>query len=147
LASRNEWFEWSIKVPYEELLLKRTGGTGSILNTLFHIVDSEYSWIRAIEGKPDFMPKYDDYMSVELIENLSKTYNYEVRDFLKSWSSDQETKTVTPSWMVPESFTGGEILRHVIAHEIHHIGQLSIWARELGLNPVSSNFIGRGLVK
>ncbi|HDR5875335.1 TPA: damage-inducible protein DinB, partial [Bacillus anthracis] len=30
-------------------------------------------------------------------------------------------------------------------HEIHHIGQLSIWARELNLRPVSANLIGRGL--
>ncbi|QWH42653.1 hypothetical protein EXW53_12305 [Bacillus mycoides] len=39
----------------------------------------------------------------------------------------------------------GEVLRHVIVHEIHHIGQLSIWARELNLQPVSANLIGRGL--
>ncbi|WP_276575678.1 DinB family protein, partial [Bacillus cereus group sp. BfR-BA-01524] len=32
--------------------------------------------------------------------------------------------------------THGEIIRHVIVHEIHHIGQLSIWAREIGKEPV-----------
>lgn len=31
-------------------------------------------------------------------------------------------------------YTKGEILRHLIAHEIHHMGQLSIWVRDLGLN-------------
>lgn len=35
-------------------------------------------------------------------------------------------------------------MRHTIALEIHHIGQLSIWARELGRNPVSANLIGLG---
>ena len=34
---------------------------------------------------------------------------------------------------------------HVIDHEIHHIGQLSIWAREMGVVPVSANLIGRGI--
>ncbi len=42
-------------------------------------------------------------------------------------------RTVTDTW--------GEIMRHTIAHEIHHIGQLSIWARELGRKPVSANLI------
>lgn len=41
--------------------------------------------------------------------------------------------------------TWGEVIRHTIAHEIHHIGQLSIRARELGKKPVSANLIGRGL--
>ncbi|MHB1630483.1 MAG: DinB family protein [Bacilli bacterium] len=36
-----------------------------------------------------------------------------------------------------------EILRHVIAHEIHRIGQLSVCAREIGREPVSANLICR----
>ena len=44
-----------------------------------------------------------------------------------------------------ESFTFGEVMRHVIAHEIHHIGQLSIWSREIGKTPVTANLIRRGL--
>lgn len=39
----------------------------------------------------------------------------------------------------------GEIMRHVIAHEIHHIGQLSVWARQMGHKPITANVIGRGL--
>jgi len=47
-----------------------------------------------------------------------------------------------------QSFTDtwGEVMRHVIAHEIHHMGQLSIWSRELGKKPISANLVGRGLV-
>lgn len=36
-------------------------------------------------------------------------------------------------------------MRHMIAHEIHHIGQLSVWAREIGKKPVSANLIGKEL--
>lgn len=39
----------------------------------------------------------------------------------------------------------GEVIRHVIAHEIHHAGQLSIWSREIGKQPISANLINRGL--
>jgi uncharacterized damage-inducible protein DinB len=38
-----------------------------------------------------------------------------------------------------------EVLHHVLVHEIHHIGQLSVWARELNLEPVSANLLGREL--
>jgi uncharacterized damage-inducible protein DinB len=42
---RNEWFAWCYNVPNDALAHKRIGGAGSILHTLFHIVDSELSWI------------------------------------------------------------------------------------------------------
>ncbi|MDQ0913885.1 putative damage-inducible protein DinB [Paenibacillus sp. V4I5] len=44
-----------------------------------------------------------------------------------------------------EAHKYGEVMWHVIAHEIHHIGQLSIWSREIGKKPVTANLIGRGL--
>ncbi|PLR86418.1 hypothetical protein CVD25_07745 [Bacillus canaveralius] len=34
------------------------------------------------------------------------------------------------------SFPYKKVIQHVITHEIHHIGQLSIWSRELGIKPV-----------
>ncbi len=70
-----------------------------------------------------------------------------MESFVTNWDASMENrlfydtlpngKVVTDTW--------GEIIRHIIAHEIHHIGQLSIWAREIGKKPVSANFIGRGL--
>ncbi len=44
-----------------------------------------------------------------------------------------------------EAHKCGEVMRHVIAHEIHHKGQLSVWARELEKVPVNANLFGRGL--
>ncbi|MBT2627223.1 hypothetical protein J7I81_18015 [Bacillus sp. ISL-32] len=51
---------------------------------------------------------------------------------------------VTVSWMAKQ-FSIADILRHVMTHEIDHIGQLSVWARELGIPPVSANFFSRML--
>ncbi|GAA0596805.1 hypothetical protein GCM10009001_11160 [Virgibacillus siamensis] len=39
---RDDWFTWCEALPEEELLKKRIGGIGSIMYTLFHIVDVEY---------------------------------------------------------------------------------------------------------
>ncbi|MBJ7958759.1 hypothetical protein JDS77_13735 [Bacillus cereus group sp. N28] len=79
-----------------------------------------------------------------MYKSLSDLYRRELDNFLQLWSGDFESKILKASW-TDKIYTYGEVLRHVIVHEIHHIGQLSIWARELNLQPVSANLIGRGL--
>lgn len=126
------------------MLRKRVGGVGSVLETLFHIVDVEYSWIRALQEKEDNEPQFKDYQSIKKVKALSDLYRQELECFLQLWSGDFESKILKASW-TDKTYKHGEVLRHVIVHEIHHIGQISIWARELNLQPVSANLIGRGL--
>ncbi|MBA4493891.1 DinB family protein [Paenactinomyces guangxiensis] len=146
---REEWFDLCGQLPEDELLRERMGGVGSMLRTLFHIVDVEYSWIRTLQGKPDFDGKFEDYQTLTQVRNLSVTFHGEVDSFLKVWSDEMENNILTVPMRDGQlhKFTHGEVLRHVVAHEIHHIGQLSVWARELGLQPVSANVIGRGLFR
>ncbi len=141
---RDDWFKWCEQLTEEELLRKRVGGVGSILETIFHIVDVEYSWISALQEKEDNEPQFKGYQSIKKVKALSDLYRRELDNFLQSWSGDFESKILKASW-TDKSYKYGEVLRHVIAHEIHHIGQISIWARELNLQPVSANLIGRGL--
>ncbi|NUC18285.1 DinB family protein [Bacillus mycoides] len=141
---RDDWFKWCEQLTEEELLRKRVGGVGSILETLFHILDVEYSWISALQEKEDNEPQFKDYQSIKKVKALSDSYRRELEEFLQIWSGDLEYKILKASW-TDKIYTYGEVLRHVIVHEIHHIGQISIWARELNLQPVSANLIGRGL--
>lgn len=141
---REDWFKWCEQHTEEELLRKRVGGVESILETLFHIVDVEYSWICDLKGKEVDEPQFKDYQSIQKLKALSDLYNKDLEGFLRSWTEDLENKILKVSWTDKE-YKYGEVLRHVIVHEIHHIGQLSIWARELNLQPVSANLIGRGL--
>lgn len=74
-------------------------------------------------------------------------YNWLVREEWYRWCED------VPEEELLRSRTGGvvidawgEIMRHDIAHHIHHAGQLSVWAREVGKKPVSANVIGKGLM-
>ncbi|PEJ59955.1 damage-inducible protein DinB [Bacillus sp. AFS002410] len=144
---REEWYRWCEELSEEELLMTRSGGMGNILHTLFHIVDVEWSWIRTIQGKSDFQESFEAYKSLDKVRELDAKFHIEVKNFVDSWDHEIENrlfydtlpdgKNVTDTW--------GEIIRHTIAHEIHHIGQLSIWAREIGKQPVSANLIGRGL--
>ncbi|WP_282173132.1 DinB family protein [Cytobacillus firmus] len=144
---RKDWYNWCEDLSVEELLQNRTGGMGSILHTLFHIVDVEWSWIRLLQGKADFQESFDYYNSLDKVRKLDAEFHLEVENFVNNWDASMENQifydTLPDGRIVTD--TWGEVMRHAIAHEIHHIGQLSIWARELGRKPVSANLIGRGL--
>jgi uncharacterized damage-inducible protein DinB len=144
---REDWYRWCEEVSEEDLLLDRAGGVGGILHTLFHIVDVEWSWIRLLQGKSDFQENFNDYNSLEKVRELDANLKIEVEQFVHDWEEGMDNRilqdTMPDGSIVTD--TWGEVMRHVIAHEIHHIGQLSIWAREIGLRPVSANLIGRGL--
>ncbi|MBG9548900.1 DinB family protein [Cytobacillus firmus] len=141
---RDEWFEWCRQLSAEELNANRTGGVGGILETLFHIVDVEYSWICAIQGKEVKDPLFSDYDELEKVRALSEEYRMELESFFQEEWPVPYNEFVTPPWM-ERQYKKGDILNHVIVHEIHHIGQLSVWAREMNLTPISANLIGRNL--
>ncbi|MBC5638481.1 DinB family protein [Ornithinibacillus sp. BX22] len=140
---RDEWFTWCEQLAKEELLKERIGGHHNILHTLLHIIDVEYSWVRAMQQKEDIPLDFSSYGEVHQVRELSHQCRDEIKGFLQS-NEAISNERVTAPWM-EGSFTRHEILHHIIAHEIHHIGQLSIWARELNLKPVSANVIFRGL--
>lgn len=144
---REDWYKWCEEVNEEELLLTRTGGVGGILHTLFHIIDVEWSWIHILQGKDDFQENFDDYRSLKRVKELDAVFRPEVEEFVYNWDSSMENRILeetSPDGRIVTD-TWGEVMRHVVAHEIHHVGQLSIWAREIGKRPVSANLIGRGL--
>ena len=146
---REEWYRWCEEISEEELLKERTGGQGSILKTLFHIADVEWSWIRLLEGKEDFQEGFENYKSLEKVRQLDAKFRPEVGHFVANWDDQMEHRILkTPGRDgTIDIDEWGEVMRHTIAHEIHHIGQLSIWSRELGREPVSANLVGRGLDK
>lgn len=144
---REEWYQWCEEISEEELLKKRTGGVGSILKTLFHIADVEWSWIRLLEGKEDFQEGFEKYNSLDKVRQLDAEFRPEVENFVANWDDSMEHRILTTTERDGSVVTDqwGEVMRHIIAHEIHHIGQLSVWAREVGKEPVSANLVGRGL--
>jgi uncharacterized damage-inducible protein DinB len=139
---RDEWFEWCKQLTTKEMNEKRTGGVGSILHTLFHIAEVEYSWVRGIQGKEDRVFNFCDYDTLDKVQSLSGELRIEISSFLSTVSDDLGKEHVNVPWD-KDSYTVNEILHHIVIHEIHHIGQLSVWSRELNLGPVQSNFIGR----
>jgi uncharacterized damage-inducible protein DinB len=141
---RDEWFEWCKELTRKELIESRNGGAGSILHTLFHIAEVEYSWVRGIQGKEDKVFRFCDYETLDKVQSFSEELRNEISSFLTSFSHDLRKEHVNVPWD-KDTYTVNEILHHIVIHEIHHIGQLSVWSRELNRVPVQSNFLGRKL--
>lgn len=141
---RDEWFAWARQITAEELLKQRVGGFGNILHTLLHIVVVEFDWINDLLGGEGLEFQLEDYQTIDDVIELHQKWHPLVKDFVQNWTDDLSDRQ-----LVIEGgrrvFFYGEVMKHVIVHEVHHVGQLSIWARELGKEPVQANYIGRGL--
>ncbi|WP_026906814.1 DinB family protein [Paucisalibacillus globulus] len=142
---REDWFKWCESLSVEELRVERIGGMGSILKNLVHIIDCELVWVNYMLKEPLVYAEKD---SISCLEDVIKFSNFTktiTQYFLWKMSDDFEKRKVEINSRNGTTylFTNGKIIRHMISHEIHHIGQLSIWAREMGLKPISSDLIIR----
>ncbi|MNP77440.1 DinB family protein [compost metagenome] len=85
--------------------------------------------------------------SLQQVQDFSARCHKELAPFVYDWDDSLEDSIMIDitdeGEREPHKY--GEVMRHVIAHEIHHSGQLSIWSREIGKKPVNANLIGRGL--
>ncbi|MEO3947945.1 DinB family protein [Gorillibacterium sp. CAU 1737] len=144
---REEWLTWCESLSEEELLKPRIGGQGSILRTLFHIIEVEYSWTIMLQGNADpGEPPFEPYASLSKVREYSAKCHETIAPFLTKWcNADYDEVKEQTSSGEEGGPSLGDVLRHMIAHEIHHVGQLSVWAREMGRSPVSADLIGRNL--
>ena len=141
---REDWFKWCENLSEEELLSERVGGTGSILKNLVHIIDCELIWINYMLQEPIIYPEKD---SISDLENVIKYSNFTrsvTEKFFRDYNDfEKHNTTIISKNGTTFTFTFKKIILHIISHEIHHIGQLSIWSRQIGVKPVSSDLICR----
>jgi uncharacterized damage-inducible protein DinB len=143
---REEYFDRFAGLPGAELRKPRTGGYGGILRTLAHIVIVEQGWVRAVLALPYLPMDLDAYPSLGHVKRLSGACRPDVERFVSDWSQRASERVYEGSRDgQPIRLTHAEIAAHLIAHEAHHAGQLSVWAREAGIEPPSADVISRGL--
>ncbi|OCA89872.1 hypothetical protein A8L44_02745 [Bacillus sp. FJAT-27986] len=142
---REDWFKWCQNVSSEELIKKRVGGMGSILHNLYHVIDCEQIWINQMKGSEVIVSNLSTITELTNVIDFSTEIKQLTTEFLCPWDSQMDNKilNITNRNGHTFSFTYGKILRHIITHEIHHVGQLSVWSRELDIKPVSSDLLFR----
>lgn len=144
---RSRWINWCKGIAPEELFLKRAGGHNSFIQNLFHIIDVEQRWYARLAARAIVRLNFEDYNSLLLLQSLSDKSIAQLRPFVEE-NRDETQQVIFESKdrSVRMVCTHGEVLRHMIVHEVHHIGQLSVWAREISKEPISANFIGESLM-
>lgn len=142
---REDWFSWCESISEGDLHLSRIGGMGSIFNNLVHVIDCELLWVNSILEETHV---YDAKASISSLDEVISYSNFAKAITLKLFQDqpdDFESRTVDIQNKKGQtfSFTYGKILRHILSHEIHHTGQLSVWSREIGLKPVNCDLLIR----
>ena len=142
---REDWFNWCQSIGEEEFHKERIGGMKSIRETFIHIVDCELIWLNSMVEEKIMYENRDIIRKLSDIRAYSTFVKSHTEKFIEQLPSDYENRIIEVKRRNGDviQFTQKKILAHMITHEIHHIGQLSIWARELNLKPVSSDLIFR----
>ncbi|WP_274307055.1 DinB family protein [Solibacillus daqui] len=142
---REDWFNWCQSISEEEFHKERIGGMKSIQKTLIHIIDCELLWLNSMVKKPNLCETRNSIYQLKDIRAYSAFVKSNTNNFIEQLTSENENRIIEVKRRDGTilHFTQKKILAHMITHEIHHIGQLSIWARELQLKPISSDLIIR----
>lgn len=145
---REDWFKWCETISYEELTKKRMGGMQSIIHNLFHVIDCEQIWVNQMQGTPVIIKDINRISSLNDVKTFSDLTKPVTEGFIKSHTFEAEDRILVVKSRngTTNSFSYDKIITHILSHEIHHIGQLSVWSREIGLKPVSSDLIFRDLI-
>ena len=145
---REEWFGWCETLSTEELVKKRTGGMGSILHNLYHVIDCEQLWINQMQGTPVIENDSKNITTLNDVKTFSDLTKPVTLNFIKSYKREGNEKVLVLKRKdgSTTSLPHDKVLGHIFTHEIHHIGQISVWSRDIGLKPVSSDLVFRELV-
>lgn len=130
---REDWLNWCQTISEEEFHKERIGGMKSIRETLIHIVDCELLWLNSLVEKPIIFENRTAINALSEICTYSDFVKSHTESFIEQLPSQYENNIIEVKRRDGTilHFTQKKILAHMMTHEIHHIGQLSIWAREL----------------
>jgi uncharacterized damage-inducible protein DinB len=121
------------KFTQEELTFVPFKGSWSVGQIMLHIADCENYWLHfVVRQEIDPWKYYDlaDYPSVEAIKKVLDIVRLKTLIYLESLEESDLDKV----YQIPEgeTYTLGWIIWHVVEHEIHHRGELSLLLGLLG---------------
>ncbi|MED4041317.1 DinB family protein [Niallia taxi] len=108
-----------------------------------------FEWCRKISEEEPKVFSFEEYKNLDSIIQFSSDTKTKTLNYIENLnpSSYHNVLSATNKKGDKVSHYYVEVLLHIAVHEVHHIGQLSVWARELEKEPVSANLIGLDLFK
>lgn len=138
---RKDWMEWCEVLSTEELLMPRTGGMKTFIHTLYHVIYCEHIWVSQLLGKEIKVKAMESITTLEEVHAFAE----QTRELTKEWLEQEEHFRNQTLTLRQRSYPHEKVIYHILTHEVHHIGQLSIWAREINRVPVNSDLLIRDI--
>jgi uncharacterized damage-inducible protein DinB len=118
----------------QELHFKPFEGAWSVGEILLHIANAEQGWFRyAVTREFDEWPSdhtLDNYPTLESITMLLNEIHGWTEEYISTLNSEDYRREIILPW--DEKIHLGWIIWHVLEHEIHHRGELSLILGILG---------------
>ena len=122
------------KFQEDELYFKPFETSWSIGEILLHIANAEQGWFRyAVTREFDEWPSnhtLENFNSFEAIQSLLQEVHDWTESYISGLSSEDYQRVIELPWK--ENMHLGWIIWHVLEHEIHHRGELSLILGILG---------------
>jgi uncharacterized damage-inducible protein DinB len=120
----------------QELAYQPFPGSWSAGQTMLHIPDTEEYWLRVVvAGEPDFGPErfsLSNYPTIAAIQSAFEEVHQKTEAFLKTLDGSDLRRMVPLRRGRQRSLDW--IIWHVLEHEVHHRGELSLMLGLLGRN-------------
>lgn len=106
-------------------------------------------WVNGIAFEEPNVFSFEEYKNLDSIIQFSSATKTKTLNYIENLnpSSYHNVLSTTNKKGDKVSHYYIEVLLHIAVHEVHHIGQLSVWARELEKEPITANLIGLDLFK
>lgn len=116
----------------------------SLRDTLAHMAGAEWLWLERWQGRsPTALPPADQFASVETLAGYWREVEHSLREYLTSLQEENLNRAVSyvnfkgETWSYPLWRT----LLHVVNHQSYHRGQVTTLLRQLGADPVATDFL------
>lgn len=102
---------------------------------MLHIAETEDGWLRCvIKQEQKAWPEYslDDHPTTESIKDALVQAHERTTAYLAEQKLEDLQRPIPSRWVEGETIALGWIIWHVLEHEIHHRGELSLILGQLG---------------
>lgn len=131
---RKSLIETIDKFAYEDLSFVPVEDGYSVRQIILHIAHEEYGEIQygLAQVIDEFPPEYpeDDYQTVESMKALLASVHNQTSSYLETIADDDLEKEFEAQWGEKKPLI--DFIAHVMEHEIHHRGELSLILGLLG---------------
>lgn len=138
---RSDWFAWCADLSQEELVQKRHGGMQSFVHTLYHVIYCEHIWVSQLLGREIHVPAMEEVTTLQQVCTFEET----TRKLTEEWFAREDEFQHAVLDLRGRTFSHVKVMLHIATHEVHHIGQMSVWAREIGKVPVNCDVLPRDI--